>query len=94
MTKEEYLLLLKDPRWKYKKKCVLERDKYKCVKCGGVGILHVHHLKYTGIYPWQAPYKDLITLCKRCHEKIHKIKVEKKKKRVVYGISGKLIKTK
>lgn len=90
MTKEEYIECLKSPRWKFKKKNILARDRYRCVKCGGIGVLHVHHLKYSGTYPWEAKDKDLITLCKRCHEDIHKIKNGRKSVKLKYGIKGKV----
>ena len=92
MTKEEYKECLKSPRQKFKRNKILARDRYKCVKCGAVGLLNVHHLKYSGTYPWEALDKDLITLCKRCHEDIHKIKKVHKPKKLVYGIKGKTIK--
>ncbi len=90
MTKEEYIKCLKSPRWNFKRKKILARDKYQCVNCGGVGLLNVHHLKYSGTYPWDAPDKDLITLCKRCHEDVHKIKKSRKPIKSGYGIRGKV----
>lgn len=70
MTKQEYKEYLKDPRWKAKRLLVLKRDGKKCKKCGANVKLHVHHIKYTGM-PWEAPFEDLITLCKICHIKEH-----------------------
>ena len=33
--------------------------------------LDVHHIKYTNQFPWNAPDKDLITLCSECHKELH-----------------------
>ena len=91
MTKEEYSECLKHPLWRIKRSRILARDKYKCVKCGCIKYLHVHHLKYSGTYPWEAKNKDLITLCKRCHEDAHKIKNGRKPKSG-FGIRGRKLK--
>jgi hypothetical protein len=65
--KQTYSDKLKDPRWQKKRLEVLSRDKFKCRYCDDDGTeLHVHHEKYTG-EPWEAPMKDLITICKHCH---------------------------
>jgi len=61
---------LLDPRWIEKRDSILDRDGKKCKRCWATKSLHVHHIKYTG-KPWEAPDKDLITLCKTCHEKEH-----------------------
>jgi len=56
---------------------ILERDKYKCVKCGSTKNLCIHHLDESGIKGKQVKYKpnnnpnNLITLCKVCHNKEH-----------------------
>jgi len=64
----EYL----DPRWREKRKFILERDEYKCKECGATECeLHVHHLKYYGKYIWSVNDRDLITLCKKCHNNLH-----------------------
>lgn len=62
-----YSEMLKHPKWQKKRLEILERDKWCCVKCGDTETtLHIHHLKYTG-KPWEAPAKDLSTLCADCH---------------------------
>lgn len=59
--------MLKHPKWQKKRLEVLNRDKWCCVKCKDTETtLHIHHLKYTG-KPWEAPKKDLVTLCADCH---------------------------
>lgn len=69
-----YELHLKDLRWKFKRKIILERDGRKCVKCGSAKILQVHHTYYYSqkTEPWEYPDNSLITLCKVCHQDYHK----------------------
>lgn len=68
MAKKTYSDKLKDPRWQKKRLLVLERDGWKCKLCGDEKTtLHVHHKKYTGYSPWDAPEVDLITYCEHCH---------------------------
>jgi DNA-binding transcriptional ArsR family regulator len=68
-----YAKMLANSRWKAKRLDILKRDNFACAHCQATGRLHVHHIKYTGIFPWQAPDKDLITLCSSCHRKVHNI---------------------
>jgi 5-methylcytosine-specific restriction endonuclease McrA len=52
---------------------VLSRDKYKCKKCGSVHKLCVHHVIPVKINPMiQLDLDNAITLCKKCHMRIHK----------------------
>lgn len=81
LTYEE---LLQTKEWKAKRESILQRDKHKCVFCGSTQDLQVHHKYYSKypngkmVKPWNYPDNALITLCKDCHNKIHrkhKIKV-------------------
>lgn len=68
--------------WKNVREYVLYRDGHKCRCCGGKSkdpVLEVHHLesRKTG---GNAP-GNLVTLCRTCHEKYHKGKIELKLKR-------------
>jgi hypothetical protein len=66
---------LKDPRWQKKRLEVLNRDDFKCQKCGDVETeLNVHHIKYSTNEPWDEPASNLITLCKDCHSIIENYK--------------------
>lgn len=65
-----YKTQLADPRWKAKRKRILERDEHKCLLCGNTKKLHVHHIEYTG-KAWEAPDDDLVTLCAACHKVVH-----------------------
>lgn len=70
MTYAEKLL---DPRWQKKRLTILNRDQWKCRRCGNDKLtLHVHHLTYLpGVEPWDCPDDTLVTLCNDCHEKDH-----------------------
>lgn len=78
----EYSKLLKDQRWQKLRIVVLKRDNFTCKLCGkgkkdGVE-LNVHHIRYEhGCLPWEYRVRDLITLCRECHERYHK-KYDKK----------------
>jgi len=51
---------------------VLERDNYKCIKCGSDNSLHCHHLEGIRWNPLESADMDgCITVCKDCHKKIH-----------------------
>jgi len=66
-----YAEKLKDPRWQKCRLRALERDGFMCRQCGDTETtLHVHHLGYHGD-PWEAPDKELETICKNCHKVIH-----------------------
>lgn len=76
MTKKEYSKLLNTNAWKNKRMIILTRDGFKCTKCEKSDcILHVHHKIYiAGRNPWEYNNKHLITLCKECHDEIHRTK--------------------
>ena len=56
------------------KELILKRDGYKCVKCGSISNLNVHHKDHSGNQkkPNNSP-DNLITLCDTCHISEHKI---------------------
>lgn len=52
---------------------VFERDSYKCTKCKSEKSLHCHHKEGIFWEPLQsADIEMCITVCKKCHKKIHK----------------------
>ncbi len=62
---------LKDPRWQKRRLEILQRDSFTCRLCTDTETeLHINHKKYTG-EPWDAPSRDLETLCKHCHILTH-----------------------
>ncbi len=77
----KYDKLRRSKEWRDWRKKVFERDKYTCRTCGfknGKGIkhkdLHPHHIKSASKYlKLVFVVKNGITLCRRCHGKIHSI---------------------
>lgn len=73
-----YSEYLKHPLWQKLRIEVLERDGFKCRKCGksiGASSLEVHHKQYhPGKRPWEYPPEELISLCRTCHELFHFLK--------------------
>lgn len=64
---EEYLA---SEEWRQKRLKCFERDGYRCCICGSAKNLRAHHLTYERIGHEDAD--DLLTVCKKCHEKLHK----------------------
>ena len=54
-------------RWAQVRRAVLERDGYRCVKCGKAGRLEVDHIQplHKGGAPWDPA--NLQSLCRDCH---------------------------
>lgn len=70
MTKEQYEAHLKTPKWRKLRLEVFKRDGYKCLECSTKYNLQAHHLTYDDI--GDEKIEQLITLCRKCHEKQHK----------------------
>jgi len=68
-----YSKFLKTKYWYRVRRLVMTRDNFICQKCGGTKNLRVHHLTYENHYKEHEHIEDLITLCKDCHDKEHKI---------------------
>lgn len=69
---------LKSPMWKKKREEVFERYGKQCVECGNTNNLQVHHLVYRkNRHLWEYNVDEMIPLCKKCHEKVHKDKNHK-----------------
>lgn len=82
-----YSKLLKHPLWFAKRKEILDKKGHCCQKCGCEQNLHVHHLYYERVMPWEYPDRAFMVLCSPCHKNIHELlkpepkkKVKKKKK--------------
>ena len=68
-----YYELLKTQEWKEKRLKILKRDNFKCLVCKSTKEFNVHHRIYIGNRPpWKYHNSCLATLCRKCHESIHK----------------------
>ena len=64
-------LAAKIPNWERRRLTALDRDGWRCRKCGRAGRLEVHHrqpLKDGG----SNDLENLLTLCVSCHKAAHK----------------------
>lgn len=56
-------------KWAEKRNARLKIDGFKCAKCGFTRALEVHHINYER-FGDEDVHRDLITLCKKCHNEI------------------------
>lgn len=60
---------LTDPRWQKLRLQVFDKAGWKCQVCRDTQTtLHVHHLTYHKVEPWETPIECLESLCEDCHE--------------------------
>lgn len=72
--KDAYHKYIKSDNWMKKRQERLEIDEWECAICSKHACaLHVHHLTYDRLFDENAN-TDLITLCKRCHHYMDKIR--------------------
>lgn len=74
VRKMSYKDFLKTPYWDGVRNYKLKKSGYCCELCKSKGVLNVHHKSYEnhGLeHKEQIADKDLIVLCKDCHEKFH-----------------------
>lgn len=83
----------KSKYWYHLRREVLKEDKYECQQCKSRGFYTkantVHHQQYVRKHPRYAlsktyifrgkEYKNLISLCHNCHEKVHGYRVKENK---------------
>ena len=69
--RDYYRDYLKSDEWKRKRYVVLKRDNWRCVYCGGRAT-QVHHTKYARYNIGREPIEWLVSVCKDCHESIHR----------------------
>lgn len=71
--KRDYQDFLQSSYWKEISKKVKKRDNNCCTICGSSSYLNVHHKTYSHHFSEHNHLGDLITLCRNCHRKIHKL---------------------
>jgi len=59
--------------WRMVRQLVLQRDDRECLFCGKRTTLQIHHNTYDHRGVEEFHLDDLITVCSRCHKKIHKL---------------------
>ena len=69
--RDYYRDYLKSDEWKRKRYVVLKRDNWRCVYCGGRAT-QVHHTKYARYNIGREPIEWLVSVCKDCHDSIHR----------------------
>jgi len=69
--KSNYVHSLNSENWKEVRQRILARDR-KCVKCGSILFLEVHHKTYKNKGNELERLEDLILLCSECHKNEHK----------------------
>lgn len=73
-----YQAQLRDPRWQKRRLEIMERDGFRCLRCGDERTtLNVHHLFYEkDVMAWEYPEWSLITLCEPHHAEEEKFKTQ------------------
>jgi 5-methylcytosine-specific restriction endonuclease McrA len=66
-SKKLYHLYLQSKVWKYKRKRVMIRDGFACVKCHSELFLNIDHINYPEVLGMER-MEDLQTLCWSCHK--------------------------
>jgi 5-methylcytosine-specific restriction endonuclease McrA len=79
-THGSYGALNLHPKWKAKRAEILKRDGYKCANCSRTEDLEIHHRRYVYsiarrayLNPWEYFDEELLTLCRTCHQKGHRM---------------------
>ena len=68
-----YRKYLKSKPWYALRRIALKRDNHRCVRCGYIGNLQVHHTDYSGIYEnFNFSIDQLESICYDCHRDVHK----------------------
>lgn len=75
----DYYEYIKTEAWEEMRQKVFRRDGFQCVICKEAKNLNVHHITYERL--GCEDLADLVTLCQKCHEKVHRLedKTEKDK---------------
>lgn len=72
---DDYTAFLESEEWKQMRQKRLAIDNYQCQCCGTHGStdnhLQVHHLRYDRAGGNEDIFRDLVTVCDRCHTLIH-----------------------
>jgi 5-methylcytosine-specific restriction protein A len=76
----EYREYMNSPAWRKLRKRVLVRDRYQCQTCGHISPHNdVHHKTYIRFKA--ELMRDLVTMCRYCHERLHE-RLEREGKKI------------
>lgn len=75
-TTVDYNEYMESDAWANKRFERLKKDNFQCQMCGSAKNLNVHHVTYERL--GNEDMNDLVTLCNKCHSKVH----SKDKKRI------------
>ena len=70
MTQQKYKESLLSKDWQDIRNALINKRGYKCEKCGRARNIQVHHLGYENEWNFENE-KDLMLLCKSCHNLAH-----------------------
>lgn len=73
---QNYKAYLNSEKWRDKSRKVLERDNYTCQACLVRKATQAHHLSYE--FVGHEPLFDLVAVCDKCHDHLHKIRNARK----------------
>lgn len=68
-NRDRYYEYLQSAQWARIRAAVVERDEHACMVCNSTRSLNVHHRTYDRI--GREEMRDLVTLCRACHERYH-----------------------
>jgi len=66
-----YRQYLRSDQWNNVRLTTIQRDHFKCTRCGSSRKLQVHHKTYVNVFFESDHLDDLETLCKYCHELVN-----------------------
>ena len=71
---DNYLMKLRDPKWKERADQIRVARKHTCEVCGTKdAYMHVHHIYYDkNKEPWEYDDECYACLCPNCHSVVHK----------------------
>lgn len=61
--------------WRIIRRLVLERDDYRCRACGSKDSIDVHHVQFRSAGGSSTDPKNLVALCRICHQDLHLYKL-------------------
>lgn len=68
---KDYAKFLQTPFWIELSKRCKKRDRFHCIQCSSNKLLQAHHLHYDRPSWFDTQIIDLVTLCDKCHDKVH-----------------------